>query len=107
MQNIRGSEPPEEIDSYLHQSCAWYYRPIQKIFLSATTHTMLDVVKAKLTLMLHIGGGKKTLFFKSLYVGVGAPCLPITTLALHKVHVLACIGQHLLVEFGGNLAMCH
>ena len=34
------------------------------------------------------------------------PCLPVPTLALHKVHVLACIAQHLLAELGGNLAMC-
>jgi hypothetical protein len=68
---------------------------------------MLDAVRAKLILMLHIVGGKENIFFISLYVGAWAPCLPITTLALHKVHVLACIGQHLLVEFGGKLAMCH
>ena len=33
--------------------------------------------------------------------------LSVPTFALHKVHVLACIAQHLLVELGNNLAMCH
>ena len=34
------------------------------------------------------------------------PCLPILTLTLFKVPVLACITQHILVELGGNLLMC-
>ena len=45
--------------------------------------------------------------FIPLYVGVGVPCLPISTLALHKVHILLCIAQHLLVELGRYLAICH
>ena len=35
------------------------------------------------------------------------PYLPILTLALHKVFVLACIAQHFFVGVGANLAMCH
>ena len=33
-------------------------------------------------------------------------CLPVLTLALHKVHVLACIAQHLLAKLAGNLVIC-
>jgi hypothetical protein len=35
------------------------------------------------------------------------PCLPVPTLALHKVTVLVCIAQHLLAELVGNLVICH
>ena len=45
-------------------------------------------------------------FFNPFYVQIGVPCLPIPTLALHKVLVLACIAQHLLVKLVGNLAIC-
>ena len=34
------------------------------------------------------------------------PYLPISTLALHKIPILVCITQHLLIELGDNLAMC-
>ena len=44
-------------------------------------------------------------FFNPLYVGAGVPCLPISTLALHKVPTLVCIAQHLLAKLGGNLAI--
>jgi hypothetical protein len=44
--------------------------------------------------------------FNLFYVGVGVPCLPTPTLALHKVIVLACIAQHLLAESVGNRAIC-
>ena len=33
-------------------------------------------------------------------------CLPVLILALHKVHVLACIAQHLLAKLAGNRAIC-
>ena len=45
-------------------------------------------------------------FFNHVYVGAGVPCLPVPTLALHKIPVLACIAQHLLAELAGNLAIC-
>jgi hypothetical protein len=44
-------------------------------------------------------------FFNLLYVGVGVPCLPIPPLTLHKVHVLACIAQHILAELANNLVI--
>ena len=46
-------------------------------------------------------------FLRPLYVGVVVPCLPIPILALHIVHVMACIVQHRLAKLDGNLAMCH
>ena len=64
---------------------------------------MLNVVRKKSKLIVHIIGGA---FFNPLYVEAGVSCLLVSTLALYKVHVLACNTQHLLAEFGGNLAMC-
>ena len=34
------------------------------------------------------------------------PYFPVPTLVLHKVFVLVCIVQHLLVELGHNLVIC-
>ena len=45
-------------------------------------------------------------FFNLSYVGTGVPCLLVPTFVLHKVSVLRCMAQHLLVELGGNFAMC-
>ena len=53
--------PPQEIGFYLHRPCIGYYRLVQNIFLFATTHKMLDVVKAKPKPMLHIVGVMKFL----------------------------------------------
>ena len=44
--------------------------------------------------------------FNPLYVGAEVPCFLVLILALQRAPVLACMAQHLLVELGGNLAMC-
>ena len=45
-------------------------------------------------------------FFNLLYVRDGVSCLPVPILVLHKVYVLACITQHLLVELAGIRTIC-
>ena len=35
------------------------------------------------------------------------PCFSLQILTLHKIHVLACIAQHLFNKARGNLAICH
>ena len=35
------------------------------------------------------------------------PCFSLQILILHKIHVLACIAQHLFNKARGNLAICH
>ena len=51
--------------------------------------------------------GERNSFIGPLYLGVGVPCFPVPTLALHIVFVMACSAQHRLAELGDNLAMCH
>ena len=50
---------------------------------------------------------ERNFFFILLCVKVGMSCLPILSLALHKVIVLACIAQNLFVELDNNFAMSH
>ena len=51
--------------------------------------------------------GERKFFLSPLYVGAGMSYLPVPTLALHIVHVMACSVQHCLANLGGNLAICH
>ena len=73
---------------------------VHNIFLLATTHTTLDIVKAKSKRMLHIVGRRELLL--CLFVCWRRDVM-FTNLhfALHKVHVLACIAQHRLAKLGG------
>ena len=65
---------------------------------------MIDVVKAKP--ILHIVGGTELLFHP--YVSWSRVAMFAgSNLPLHKVHVLAFVAQHLLLELGGNIASCH
>ena len=41
-------------------------------------------------------------FFIPLYIGVGVPCLPTLTLAMHKIHMFVCIAQHCNVPLGSK-----
>ena len=89
--------PPSSRDWYLSSpAMSW-------VLQASPTHTSSccysHVVWAKPKLVFHIVGGM-TLLFHTLYVGTWLPCLLVLTLALHKVHVLACNAQHLLVELG-------
>ena len=75
-------------------------------FSFVVTHILFDVIGAEPKLMFHIVGG--TEFLLQPFVSwAGVSCLPLPSFALHKALVLACIAQHLLAEFGDNLAMCH
>lgn len=50
-----------EIDAYLHWLCVGYYRLVQHICLLLVNYTMLDVIKAKPQLVLHIVSGMELL----------------------------------------------
>ena len=67
---------------------------------------MFDVIRAKPKLVLYIVGGAVFILQSFVHGSWCVPCLLDPTLALHKVHVLACIAQHLLAELAGNLAIC-
>ena len=75
--------------------------PTHYLFIYST-HTMFD---SKTTHIPHYWWRHP--FFVPLYIGAGMLCVLVPTLAMHKTLVWACIAQHLLVELGGNLTMCH
>ena len=64
---------------------------------------MLDVVRAKPKFILHIIGETELLFQSFVCWSWNAMFLSVPTLALHGVHVLAYMTQHLLVELGAIL----
>lgn len=70
-----------------------------------STHTTFDVVKANHNSYFTLLVEQKS--FKPLYVDARMPCLPFMALALHIVLVFTHIAQYILVESGGNLAICH
>lgn len=71
----------------------------QNIFIFVATHACCCHSKTNtLCFTLLVEG---SFLFISLYMRIKVPqCLLVPTLVLHKVHVMACVAQHLLVELG-------
>lgn len=82
-------------------SCARYYRSVQLtmyfILLPLTQHLMSLRKNQNLYSILLV---KWYSFFTPLYVGAWMPFFLVSTLTLHKVLMLACFAQHILVELG-------
>ena len=82
-----------EICTYLHWPCARYYTSLHRMLLLVASHTTL-VIKVEPNLITYIVG--RLDFFNFVNWSRSAMLVKLVpTLALHKVHVLACIAQHL------------
>ena len=85
-----------KIDTYFNWTCVEYCRPIF-FWLPLTQHLMLSKKTQNSYFILLV---EQDSFFIPLYVGAWMPFFIVLTLTLHKVPMLACIAQHILVEMG-------